>query len=127
MVVGKTVFAACLDGTVTALDLEGTPRWSASVGRHPVFADLVGDKQGVLVSTSDLFLHSLDPHTGSPRWRHSLLECSMDGDHRILADVVAGGGDYQSPPTVSHGMVCTGGADRRLISSGDSRGTRTRS
>jgi outer membrane protein assembly factor BamB len=113
LVVGDRVFAASLDGKVTALDRrEGRPLWSAAASRHPILADLVGNERGVLVSSSDLFLSSLAPADGRRQWRHSLLECIYEKEERILADVVAGGGDYQSPPTVSQGKVFVGGPDR---------------
>jgi outer membrane protein assembly factor BamB len=112
LVVDDAVFAAGLDGTVTAFDLQGKQRWSVSAGRHSIFANLAGNENGILVSSSDLFLHSLDPNTGEQRWKHSLLECVYADGRRVLADVVAGGGDYQSPPTVSNGKVFVGSPDR---------------
>lgn len=114
LVLGDRVFAASLDGKVTALDRsEGTTLWSVAVSRHPILADLVGNGRGVFISSSDLFLTSLSPADGKLQWRHSLLECIYDEKgERVLADVVAGGGDYQSPPTVSRGNVFVGGPDR---------------
>ncbi len=112
LVLGERVLVAGLDGRVTALDLDGQVAWSAAAGRHPILADLAGSERGVLVSSSDLFLHSLAVADGHLQWRHSLLECIYEKEHRIFADVVAGGGDFQSPPTVSGGTVFVGGADR---------------
>jgi outer membrane protein assembly factor BamB len=112
LVVANGVYAAGLDGKVTAFDLQGNQRWSAAAGHHPVFADLSGSENGILASSSELFLYSLDPATGKQQWKHSLLQCIYEDGRRILADVVAAGGDYQSPPTVSNGKVFVGGPDR---------------
>ena len=112
IVVADTVFAAGLDGKVTAFNLQGQQRWSAAAGHHSIFADLTGSENGILVSSSELFLYSLDLATGKQQWKHSLLQCIYEDGRRILADVVAAGGDYQSPPTVSQGKVFVGGPDR---------------
>lgn len=40
------------------------------------------------------------------------MQCTYENGRRILADVVAAGGVYQSPPTVSNGKVFVGGPDR---------------
>lgn len=112
LVVGDSVFVAGLDGKVTAFDFSGKQRWSVAAGHHPIFADLSGSGNGILASSSELFLHSLDPATGREQWKHSLLQCTYEDGRRILADVVAAGGDYQSPPTVSNGKVFVGGPDR---------------
>lgn len=112
LVLGNAVFAAGLDGGVASFDRSGKPLWSATATVHPIFADLVGSPTGILVSGSDLFLRSLDPTTGKQQWRHSLLRCTYENGRRIFADVVAAGGDFQSPPTVSKGRVFVGGADR---------------
>lgn len=106
------VVVAALDGAVTAFDLDGRRLWASAAGQHPILADLAGTENGVLASSSGLFLYSLSPAYGRLQWRHSLLECVYDNGRRILADVVAGGGDYQSPPTVSQGKVFVGGPDR---------------
>lgn len=112
LVVDDAVYAAGLDGKISAFDLQGKQRWSVAAGHHPIFANLSGNENGILASSSELFLHSLDPATGRKQWKHSLLQCIYEDGRRILADVVAAGGDYQSPPTVSKGKVFVGGPDR---------------
>jgi outer membrane protein assembly factor BamB len=112
LVVGEQIYVATLDGNVTAFDGKGKQVWSKPAGHHSIFADLSGNKNGILVSSSGLYLYSLNPTTGDEQWRHSLLQCIYDNGKRILADVVAAGGDYQSPPTVSNGKVFVGSPDR---------------
>ncbi|MCU0784008.1 MAG: PQQ-binding-like beta-propeller repeat protein [Verrucomicrobia bacterium] len=112
IVVGEAVFAAGLDGKVTAFDLKGKEIWSAQATAHPILANLAGTPNGILLSGSDLFLRSLDSSSGREQWKHSLLQCTYENGRRVLADVVAGGGDYQSPPTVVQGKVFVGGPDR---------------
>ena len=82
------------------------------MGCHPILADLAGNAHGILASASDLMLHSVDPASGRVRWRQSLLRCIFQNGRRILADVVAGGGDYESPPVVADGLAIVGGPDR---------------
>jgi outer membrane protein assembly factor BamB len=112
LVVGDAVFSAALDGKVEAFDLTGKPLWSVQATSHPILADLAGTANGIVVSGSDLFLRSLACTDGKEQWKHSLLQCTYENGRRILADVVAAGGDYQSPPTVSNGKVFVGGPDR---------------
>lgn len=112
LVLGANVIAAAMDGTVHAFDPDGKLLWRSKVGSHQVMADLVGDDAGVLVSTSDLFLCSLRPSDGKMQWRHSLLEAAFMDGKRILADMIAGGADYQSSPTVVDGVVYVGAPNR---------------
>ncbi|MBI4876956.1 MAG: PQQ-binding-like beta-propeller repeat protein [Acidobacteria bacterium] len=115
VVIGGVVYIATLDGTVAALAGEGSaPRelWSRKVTAHQILADLTASATGLLVGASDLFLCSLDPLHGQVRWRHSLLEASSADGERVLADLVAGGADYQSSPTTAAGRVYAGGPNR---------------
>ena len=112
LVAGNAVFAAGLDGKVAAFDRKGKQLWSVQATPHPILADLTGTASGILISGSDLFLRSLACADGKEQWKHSLLQCTYENGRRILADVVAAGGDYQSPPTVSKGRVFVGGPDR---------------
>lgn len=111
LVVGRRVFVATLDGRITALNESGGELWKRQLAEHPIFSDLVGDTRGLLVASSDLYLHSLDPESGAVQWRHSLLESAEVDGRRVLADTVAGGADYQSSPTVANGTVFIGGPD----------------
>jgi outer membrane protein assembly factor BamB len=114
LVLGTNVVAASMDGTVRAFDTAGKALWESRVGRHQVMADLVGDEAGVLVSGSDLYLNSLNPVDGKLQWRHSLLESAVINGRRALADMVSGGADYQSSPTVVDGVVYVGAPNRFL-------------
>ncbi|VGO19585.1 outer membrane protein assembly factor BamB family protein [Pontiella sulfatireligans] len=114
-VLGDRVYVATLSGRVHCFQYNETSArllWTKEVGEYQIFADLSGTEKGVLVSSSDLFLYSLNPITGRLQWKHSLLECSYEDGKRIIADVLAGGGDFQSPPTVSRGKVFVGTPSR---------------
>ena len=115
LVLGDRIYVAALDGSVTALCFdERSVRqlWTTQAGHHQIFADLSGNENGILASSSELYLYSLNPHNGKIQWRHSLIECTYDNGERVMADIVAGGGDFQSPPTVSNGKVLVGTPSR---------------
>jgi outer membrane protein assembly factor BamB len=51
----------------------------------------------------------MHPETGKIQWKQSLIESSFtENGERIMGDMVAGGGDFQSPPTVKDGIVYVG-------------------
>ena len=116
LVIGNRVFFASLDGTVTALEFDDDgyeKLWSAQAGHHQIFADLSGTKNGILATSSDLYLYSMNAETGKIQWNRSLIESSFAEDgERIMGDIVAGGGDFQSPPTVKDGIVYVGTPSR---------------
>jgi outer membrane protein assembly factor BamB len=111
-VIGSDVMVVAMDGTVQAFSSSGKELWRSKVGEHQVMADLVADDAGVLVSSSDLYLHSLRPSDGKLQWRHSLIEAAYINGERIPADMIAGGADYQSSPTVVDGIAYVGGPNR---------------
>ncbi|NDV61566.1 PQQ-binding-like beta-propeller repeat protein [Puniceicoccales bacterium CK1056] len=115
LVLENRLYFATLSGNVTALafDKNGFEKlWSKGTGHHQLFADLAGNENGILASSSELYLYSLNPLTGDIQWKQSLIECSYENGERILADIVAGGGDFQSPPTVADGIVYIGSPSR---------------
>ncbi len=115
LVVGDSVFVATMDGRVHAFAHSATraeKRWETAATTHQLLADLVGTPTGILATSNDLFLTSLNPHTGSLNWRHSLLEAAMIEGERVPADVVGGGADYQSPPAAVGGVVYVGAPNR---------------
>ncbi|MEX0320953.1 MAG: PQQ-binding-like beta-propeller repeat protein [Puniceicoccaceae bacterium] len=115
LVINNKVFFASLDGKVTALKFDKTGQdqlWSKHAGHHQIFGDLAGNENGILVGSSDLYLYSLNHDTGNIQWKHSLIECTYEDGERIMGDIVAGGGDFQSPPTVSDGKVYVGTPSR---------------
>ena len=66
------VCAATLDGNVVAVKDEGnecTELWNTKTGRHPIYADLSGDAEGVIATTSDFQAVALDLRTGNRQWR----------------------------------------------------------
>jgi len=115
LVIGPAVFVATMDGTVYRLgERGGSPyiAWQKKVSTHQILADLAGDMSGILVSSNDLQVHSLNPDSGEPQWRHSLLEAANIDGQRVEADIIAGGADYQSSPSVVKGRVFIGSPNR---------------
>lgn len=115
LVIAPAVFAATMDGTVYRLEeRDGSPQimWQKKSTTHQILADLAGDKTGVLLSSNDLQVHCLHPDSGELRWRHSLLEAANINGQRVEADIIAGGADYQSSPTVVAGRVYIGSPNR---------------
>lgn len=115
IVVGDTVFVATMDGRVHAFshgDSNPEKRWETVATTHQILADLVGTPAGILATSNDLYVTSLDPRTGRVQWRQSLLEAATVGGERVSADVVAGGADYQSPPAAVGGLVYVGSPNR---------------
>ncbi|MFY0654941.1 MAG: PQQ-binding-like beta-propeller repeat protein [Cyclobacteriaceae bacterium] len=119
MVIANRVYYATLDGNVGALEFNDTgykKLWTGQAGHHQIFADLSGTDKGILATSSDLYLYSLNPETGKVQWRRSLIESTFDENgERIMGDIVAGGGDFQSPPTVKDGTVYVGTPARFVI------------
>ena len=112
VVAGGAVYAASMDGRLHAFGANGKKLWESSVSSHQILADLEASAAGILVSSNDLFLSSIDPGTGRLRWRHSLLEAATIDGQRIPADVISGGADYQSPPSAVAGLVYVGSPNR---------------
>lgn len=115
LVVGKVVYVAAMDGTVWAIRDEGERShviWKARAGEHQIFADLAGTETGILVSSSDLWLRSLNPATGKTQWQQSLIDGTWIKGEFVRSDRIAGGSDYQSPPTVVRGRVFVGAPNR---------------
>lgn len=63
----KVVVVAARDGTVIALDPNGKPKWTASVGSEAVAVPAVGEG-AVLVRTSSNRIYAFDAQTGHQRW-----------------------------------------------------------
>jgi len=115
LVVGRTVYAAAMDGTVWAMEDAGDHAkvlWKSRPGQHQILADLAGSERGILISSSDLWLYSLDPATGKTQWKQSLIDGAWIGSEFIRSDRIAGGSDYQSPPTAVGSRVFIGAPNR---------------
>lgn len=139
--VGDRIWVAAMDGAVICLRDAGDAAvelWRTRVGEHPVYADLVygvlarsacpglatsqaretgqsveGDSDGrLLVSASDLQLWCLDAAHGTIIWRRPLLEQAVIAGREVRSDELAGGGFYQSKPTVADGKVFVGAPSR---------------
>lgn len=115
---GKVVTVATLEGEVVALEDSGEhPKmlWTARLGRFPIYADLAGDANGVLVSTSDFDLVAYGLGDGKEQWRQSLIPCTRDGEVKICADSMPD--ITQAPVTVGGGRVFFAGRTGFVIAS----------
>jgi outer membrane protein assembly factor BamB len=113
---GEIVCAATLEGKVVAVRDDGdraTTAWTADTGRHPIYADLAGDAEGVLATTSDFQVAALDLHTGERQWRRSLIRCTFTKGMRAFADSMPD--IAQAPVTVAQGRVFFTGRDGFVI------------
>ena len=115
LVLGRVVYAAAMDGLVTAIeDRASGPKvlWRRRAGEHQILADLAGSGTGILVSSSGLWLYSMNPADGRIQWRQSLLDGAWINGEFVPSDPIAAGSDYQSPPTAVRGRVFVGAPNR---------------
>jgi len=113
---GAIVCAATLDGKVVAVRDDGgacATLWTADTGRHPIYADLTGDAEGVVVTTSDFQTVALDLHTGRRQWSRSLIRTTHSDGVRAFADSMPD--IVQAPVTVAQGRVLFTGRDGFVI------------
>ena len=109
---GGRIWAACMDGTVCCFSDRGQRLWTARVGAHPIYADLVLAGGKLLVGSSDLSLWCLDAAEGTVLWRRRLLEHADVAGRLIRSDELGSGGWYQSKPTGAEGKVFIGSPSR---------------
>lgn len=113
---GEIVCTATLDGKVVAVRDDGdacATLWTADTGRHPIYADLAGDAEGVIATTSDFQTVALDLHTGKRQWSRSLIRCTHSDGVRAFADSMPD--IAQAPVTVARGRVFFTGRDGFVI------------
>jgi len=105
---GTRVVAATLDGRLHGIEPDGRLAWSIEVGAHPVYADLAGDGERVVLTDSSLDLSCFDAD-GRRIWRRNLLGAftSPEGT-MVFEDQLSGGTYYQSKPTAYRGLVYYG-------------------
>ena len=105
---GDYIYAVSIDGTLYKLTLNGELKWKVKVGSHQVFADLTLENGKVFINSADYYLWCLNASDGVMLWRRSLLEAIYRNGRRVLADVPAGGADFQSSPVIDEGKVLIG-------------------
>jgi outer membrane protein assembly factor BamB len=113
---GDIVCTATLGGQVVALRDDGdacATLWTAETGRHPIYADLTGDAEGVIATTSDFQTVALDLRTGDRQWGRSLIRCTHSDGVRAFADSMPD--IAQAPVTVAQGRVFFTGRDGFVI------------
>jgi outer membrane protein assembly factor BamB len=113
---GEIVCTATLDGKVVAVRDDGgacATLWTADTGRHPIYADLTGDAEGVIATTSDFQTIALDLRTGKRQWRRSLIHSTLTDGVRAFADSMPD--IVQAPVTVAQGRVLFTGRDGFVI------------
>ncbi len=106
------IVIATLGGTVYCLTSDGQEVWKAQIGTHPIYADLVGEGERVLVTGSDLRVFCVDVTTGGILWTIYLLDQAIWHGCQYQADELACGGWFQSKPTASDGRVYIGTPSR---------------
>jgi len=115
-VAGKIVCTATLDGRIVAVRDDGdraASLWTADTGRHPIYADLTGDAEGIIATTSDFQAVALDLHTGKRQWSRSLIRATYTNGVRAFADSMPD--IVQAPVTVAQGRVFFAGRDGFVI------------
>jgi outer membrane protein assembly factor BamB len=113
---GDIVCTATLDGKVVAVRDDGdtcATLWTAETGRHPIYADLTGDAEGVIATTSDFQTVALDLRTGDRQWGRSLVRCTHSDGVRAFADSMPD--IAQAPVTAPQGRVFFTGRDGFVI------------
>ncbi len=102
------LLVATVDGTVACLGPSGAVKWRKKISTHPIYADLVGTEDSVLINDSDLWLRRID-NNGKLLWKRSLLNAyENEQGERIFTDILSGGTYYQSKPTAAQGKVYFG-------------------
>jgi outer membrane protein assembly factor BamB len=113
---GGIVCAATLNGKIVAVRDNGSAcatLWTADAGRHPIYADLSGDTEGVIATTSDFQTVALELHTGKRQWTRSLIRCTHTDGVRAFADSMPD--IAQAPVTVAQGRVLFSARDGFVI------------
>lgn len=114
-VTGSHVVVATIQGTVYGFTRDGELVWREPIGSHPIYADLVGQGERVLVTGSDLRVFCVDVGTGEVLWTVFVLNQAVLDGRRYQADELACGGWYQSKPTAAGGRVYVGTPSRLLL------------
>lgn len=113
--VGDQVVVATLQGTLYCLTKDGKLVWKNQIGTHPIYADLVGQGNHVLITASDLRVFCVDVTTGDTLWTVYLLDQAFWEGRQYQADELACGGWLQSKPTAADGRVYIGTPSRFVM------------
>ena len=100
LLIGKTIYAATLDGRVHAVTDSGQSvhlKWSKQISNHGFTADLSGNKNGVIASDRNMMIFSIHPEKGTIQWKHSVLDGAWINGKFYADEEISG---QQSSPTV---------------------------
>ncbi len=104
----KHIYAATISGRLYRFDHGGNVQWEEKISGHPIYADLAGDTDQLLITDSNLMLYCMGSND-KLRWKKSILRAfENDGGERIFTDLVSGGTFYQSKPTAAAGKLYFG-------------------
>ncbi len=96
--VGGRIFVACIDGNIYAVSEKGKKIWEKKISSHPIYADLTGSNNKLLINDSNLYLYCIDTD-GKTVWKKSILSAfQTKTGERIFTDQLSGGTFYQSKP-----------------------------
>jgi len=104
----KGIHVATLSGRLYSINHKGMIQREEKISEHPIYADLAGSSDTLLVTSSDLMLYCFESH-GKRLWKKSIL-CAFENQEgeRIFTDQVSGGTYYQSKPTAAAGKLYFG-------------------
>jgi outer membrane protein assembly factor BamB len=104
----RNIHVATISGRLYRINHKGKVQWDEKISDHAIYADLAGNSDGCLVTTSNLMLYCIGDK-GKKLWEKSIL-CSFVNDEgeRIYTDQVSGGTFYQSKPTAAAGKLYFG-------------------
>ena len=104
----KNIHFSTLSGRLYRVNHKGKVQWDEKISDHPIYADLVGKDDELLITGSDLMLYCYG-NNGKKRWEKSILPAfKNEQGERIFTDQVSGGTFFQSKPTAAGGNLVFG-------------------
>lgn len=104
----KNIYFATLSGRIYNVNHKGKVQWDKKISKHPIYADLTGKGDELLITDSNLMLYCLG-HKGEIHWKKSILSAFENEEgERIFTDLISGGTYYQSKPTAAEGKLVFG-------------------
>lgn len=108
VVTPQGIMFASVSGKLYCIDKKGKLKWRKTVSTHPIYADLVGSGDKILITNSNLSLCVFDLD-GKEIWQKSILKAfTNEKGERIFTDQLCGGTYYQSKPTAAKGKIYFG-------------------